>query len=194
MDHPDWPAFMAAILAEPDDDTVRLVAADFLEENGDADRAAFIRIQCALARVEAKSLEADELRKKERAFLGSMSMFRLLWAAEACPELVRVQPPARGDSPLALPRVEGAERLTWRRGFVEQVTCPATEWLKHGVAVRRASPVREVRLHGCFPVPRDHWYANLDALRGLPRVWIDMDSEGWLQQWLPGTKVEDIPF
>ena len=37
MDHPDWPAFIAAIVANPDDDTARLVAADFLEENGDAD-------------------------------------------------------------------------------------------------------------------------------------------------------------
>ena len=74
MKHPDWPAFLAAIIAEPDEDTLRLVAADFLEENGDSNRAAFIRAQVGLARLEAsglsKSLEADELRKKERAFLG----------------------------------------------------------------------------------------------------------------------------
>ncbi len=118
MDHPDWPAFMAAILADPDDDTVRLVAADFLEENGDPDRAAFVRIQCALARVDAKSLEADALRKKERAFLGPYSTFRPLWSAEACPELVRI-----GERM----HVEGVERLTWCRGFVERVTCPAAE-------------------------------------------------------------------
>ncbi len=48
-EHPDWPAFMAAIVADPDDDTVRLVAADYLEEHGDPDRAAFIRIQVELA-------------------------------------------------------------------------------------------------------------------------------------------------
>ncbi len=53
MTHPDWPAFLAAIVADPDDDTVRLVAADFLDENGHADRAAFIRVQVALARLEA---------------------------------------------------------------------------------------------------------------------------------------------
>ena len=38
MEHPDWPAFLNAIVAEPDEDTPRLVAADFLEENGEPDR------------------------------------------------------------------------------------------------------------------------------------------------------------
>ena len=38
-------AFWAAIRANPDDDTVRLVYADWLEENGDEARAEFIRVQ-----------------------------------------------------------------------------------------------------------------------------------------------------
>ncbi len=189
MNHPDWPAFVAAIVADPDDDTVRLVAADFLEENGDPDRAAFIRIQCALARLEAdklgKSLEADTLRAKERAFLGPLSTSRLFWALDACPELVRMG---------AQMHVEGAERLTWRRGFVERVTCPATEWLKHGVAVRARQPVRSVELGECGRITRDEWYAHLGALRGLQHVRLDTIDEGWLQRWLPETKVIDIPF
>lgn len=37
---------MAAILAAPEDDLPRLVFADWLEENGEADRAEFIRVQC----------------------------------------------------------------------------------------------------------------------------------------------------
>ncbi|MDB5313612.1 MAG: hypothetical protein JWO38_7814 [Gemmataceae bacterium] len=40
--------FLAAIRANPDDDTPRLVYADWLEEHGDPDRAAFIRVQCEL--------------------------------------------------------------------------------------------------------------------------------------------------
>src|SRR5579872_2345684 len=44
-------AFLQAICENPDDDTVRLVYADWLEENGEAERAAFIRKQCELARV-----------------------------------------------------------------------------------------------------------------------------------------------
>lgn len=39
---------MAATLAAPDDDIPRLVFADWLEENGEADRAEFIRVQCEI--------------------------------------------------------------------------------------------------------------------------------------------------
>src|SRR4051794_35511686 len=38
-------AFLRAIFDAPDDDLPRLVYADFLEENDDPDRAAFIRVQ-----------------------------------------------------------------------------------------------------------------------------------------------------
>lgn len=44
-------ALLAAIAHEPDDDTPRLVYADWLEEYGKAARAEFIRVQCELARV-----------------------------------------------------------------------------------------------------------------------------------------------
>ena len=39
-------AFLRAIFDAPEDDTPRLVYADFLQENGEEDRAAFIRWQC----------------------------------------------------------------------------------------------------------------------------------------------------
>ena len=46
----DLDALRLAVLAAPDDDLPRLVYADCLEENGDPDRAAFIRAQIELAR------------------------------------------------------------------------------------------------------------------------------------------------
>jgi uncharacterized protein (TIGR02996 family) len=202
MEHPDWPAFLAAIVENPDDDTARLVAADFLEENGEPDRAAFVRVQVELARLEAagqgKSLEADELRKRERAFLGPLSMDRQFWAAEACPELVRVASRGAGRDPLEGMTVEGAERLTWRRGFVEGVNCRAEEWLRHGEAVRRRNPVHTVILTGCDRMTRDDWYAAMAALTGLRSVQLADAVPGtahWLQNWLPGTDVaEVIPY
>ena len=193
MRHPDWPAFLATIVAEPDDDTRRLVAADFLEECGEADRAAFIRVQIELARLYASELsgspEAAALRKKERGFLGPKSEKPHLWAAEECPELVRPDPRGRL-------RFEGTERLTWRRGFVEEVRCPAGEWLRHGVAVRARNPVRVVRLTECEHPARDAWYAGLDSLRGLRLVDLISGEElaNWLRPWLPGTEVVAIPF
>lgn len=46
----DADALLAAVCAEPDDDTPRLVFADYLDEAGEPERAAFIRVQIALAR------------------------------------------------------------------------------------------------------------------------------------------------
>jgi uncharacterized protein (TIGR02996 family) len=50
-------ALLAAIVAEPDDDTPRLVYADWLEEHSDAEQAAFIRdsIKLSLTKPTAKS-------------------------------------------------------------------------------------------------------------------------------------------
>jgi uncharacterized protein (TIGR02996 family) len=42
-------AMINSIIANPDDDTPRLVYADLLEEHGDIDGANFIRVQCVLA-------------------------------------------------------------------------------------------------------------------------------------------------
>ena len=42
--------FIEAIRDAPEDDTHRLVYADWLEDHGDSDRAEFIRVQCELAR------------------------------------------------------------------------------------------------------------------------------------------------
>ncbi len=44
-------AFLADIIANPDDDAPRLIFADWLEDNGEGDRAEFIRVQCELDRL-----------------------------------------------------------------------------------------------------------------------------------------------
>ncbi len=64
----DAERFLAAIVANPDDDTLRLVYADWLEENGDAERAEFIRLQIAEAQTRApgsrRSMELLERNRK----------------------------------------------------------------------------------------------------------------------------------
>src|SRR4051812_38903581 len=45
----DETALLKAIIAHADEDTPRLAYADWLDENGDPDRAAFIRVQIRLA-------------------------------------------------------------------------------------------------------------------------------------------------
>jgi uncharacterized protein (TIGR02996 family) len=54
-------ALLAAILANPYDDTVRLAFADWCDENGEADRAEFIRMQIQFANSLEPGSEADTL-------------------------------------------------------------------------------------------------------------------------------------
>jgi uncharacterized protein (TIGR02996 family) len=54
-------AFIQAILAEPEDDTSRLVFADWLEERGQEARAAWIRASCKLAQVSSSDPSRSEL-------------------------------------------------------------------------------------------------------------------------------------
>jgi len=195
-EHPEWAAFMSAIIANPDDDTVRLVAADYLEENGNPDRAAFIRIQVQLARIEAdgegKSLEADHFRAKERAFLSPLSMYPMLWAAEECPELVRMPDRGGGRDPLEAVTVEGADRLRWHRGFLFAVRCSAEEWRSHARAILARQPIMELSLTKCITVTTPEWLAMVPTLTGLKKLGIgntDVQRLEWLRQQLPGVRV-----
>src|SRR5947209_6126110 len=61
----DESAFVAAILAAPDDDGPRLVFADWLEERGDTDRSEFIRVQIELARPPLEPARRNQLRRRE---------------------------------------------------------------------------------------------------------------------------------
>jgi len=54
-------AFLRAIFDAPDDDTPRLVYADFLEENGEAERAEFIRVTCEQQRLVRTATTREEL-------------------------------------------------------------------------------------------------------------------------------------
>ncbi|HEY1192381.1 MAG TPA: TIGR02996 domain-containing protein, partial [Gemmata sp.] len=66
----DLLALIRAAKEQPDEDTIRLVIADWLDEHGDAgDRAnaALIRLQCELARLSDYDPRGTELRKQEEA-------------------------------------------------------------------------------------------------------------------------------
>ena len=62
-------AFLAAILAAPDDDAPRLIYADWLDEQGQPERAEFIRVQCTLARLPDGDKRREELEARNRALL-----------------------------------------------------------------------------------------------------------------------------
>ncbi len=149
-------AFLRGIREQPDDDGIRLVYADALEERGDP-RSEFIRVQVALAaciacrsavtgRRTAGLLESGYLWEPCRACRPLLHRERELLAEDG-PELARL-----GDRYFSTPEGQGFWLGEWcfhvvfRRGFVEQVTCPLSAWLSHAAAIRAAQPVRDVTL------------------------------------------------
>jgi uncharacterized protein (TIGR02996 family) len=65
----DFESLLRAAFANPDDDTARLVLADYLEENDQPDRAALIRAQCELSRLSKTDAGWQELAAREKALL-----------------------------------------------------------------------------------------------------------------------------
>ena len=63
--------FLDAVLADPADDGVRLVYADWLEDHGQSERAEFVRLQIELARLPQYDARAAVLRWRERFLLVS---------------------------------------------------------------------------------------------------------------------------
>jgi uncharacterized protein (TIGR02996 family) len=62
-------ALRRAVLAEPDEDTPRLIYADWLDENGQAERAEFIRAQIEAVRADPGSRQAREARARADTLL-----------------------------------------------------------------------------------------------------------------------------
>jgi len=81
----DHDALLAAICANPREDTPRLVFADWLEENGQAERAAFIRTDVAMAQRD----EWDAERLRWEAFLTPSDLLAQPWFATTFPALPR---------------------------------------------------------------------------------------------------------
>lgn len=117
--------FLGAILAQPDDDTPRLVYADWLEEHGDADRARFIRAQCELTR-----LPAWDRRHQELTWVANDLYARhgARWRAE-------------------LPALDGIAWGEFERGFVSTIrVAHLADLYRNDVAISTVSPVYRAEL------------------------------------------------
>lgn len=88
--------FLEQIIAHPDDDTPRLIFADWLEEQGETARAEFIRVQVERATLPAWDARQLHLRLRERALLKQHG----------------------GEWKRELPQIEGVVWEEFRRGFV----------------------------------------------------------------------------
>src|SRR5688572_230945 len=120
----DAEPFLQRIRAYPDDDSHRLIYADWLDEQGapEVHRAAFIRVQVALAGLPRDDPRRSLLLVEERALLDAN---REHWEA-----------PLRGL----------ASGLQFRRGFVDEVNVTARQYLRHAEGLFAAGPIRHLHL------------------------------------------------
>jgi uncharacterized protein (TIGR02996 family) len=114
----DRDALFQAVLHAPDDDAPRLVFADWLDENGEADRAEFIRVQCRLARLPFYEPDTSGLAGRAHELL---VRHRRAWRI---PDL--------------------AARQEFRRGFVETIALRPDPFFARAADLYRRAPLRWV--------------------------------------------------
>jgi uncharacterized protein (TIGR02996 family) len=113
----DEAALLAAIIAHPDENTPRLMYADWLDENGQPERAEFIRLQCAV--------EMDEVAEERAAVLEARN---------------------RGKWLIGLPQFT-AGRWVFQRGFPEEIHAAGRFFLERYDAFARVPWLRSVWLY-----------------------------------------------
>lgn len=122
----DRAALLAAVLANPDEDTPRLVYADWLDENGDENdhaRARFIRLQCEASRHGPGSRARNDLEREARQV---STQHGKDWGSE-------------------LEGVVVAGHTDWSRGFVDGVMMYSKRFVADGARVFATQPVRFVK-------------------------------------------------
>jgi uncharacterized protein (TIGR02996 family) len=127
----DKDALLRAIAEYLEEDTPRLMYADYLDEEGDHARAEFIRVQCALARTDEDDPERERLRAREGKLL---ERHRVAWAAP-------VERVLGGYTLATGYRVEWHSAFTtFRRGFVADITLEPPALVQFGGLLFRDVP------------------------------------------------------
>ena len=153
-------ALLAAICANPDDDTPRLVYADWLQENGDPDRAEFIRLECRLAMWNhdfGKEADPDgELARGELCSSKLHAANRFRWLSE----IVGREPyhDANPDYQYGL----------FHRGFVDQVFVYNPEpFLSDWPLIMRITPIKKLLVNCVLSLRRVVEVSEIVRLREL---------------------------
>jgi uncharacterized protein (TIGR02996 family) len=168
-------SFLQAIIDDPEDDALRLVFADWLDENGQPERAEFIRVQIALT----KSQDRETWKR--------------LWARNK--ELKRL---ARNVWNKPIEQFAQSREIDGgfvERGFVESVEAEWPTILDQVDELFRLAPIRHLRL---LPRPGDgmgregltrfaNWMnsrLNRLSARGLPadNIYVRFAASKWLAQ------------
>lgn len=138
-------ALHAAVCANPDDDTPRLVFADWLQEHDEDERAEFIRVQIEAARLPAgKKRAAKEARAKEL-----LDAHEKQWAKQ----IKRFV-----EKPFAGPAYE------FRRGFIETVAVRPVKFLEDIDDLFELAPLRGLHF---FDSGSIDWIAGCERMLSI---------------------------
>lgn len=147
----DTAALLHAVLADPAEDTVRLVYADALEEQGEGDRAEFIRVQVEYAawerRTGSKYIAGPEVRRVSEL----LKFHRADWFAVG-----DMRPWSNGTNDVVW--ITGGVSTAFlylggdvSRGFVSHLTCTTADFLQHAASIFASQPVTGVVLRDKEP-------------------------------------------
>jgi uncharacterized protein (TIGR02996 family) len=181
---------LRSILERPDDDTPRLIFADWCEDNGEADRAEFIRAQ--MAAVGGK--------------MPSRWPWSVWWVPGPFTTRVASRTTATDDS-VILFYVPSDDWVLWHRGFVEAISLPLAAFMEHARDLFAAYPIISVTLTDREPIDVERaqgddwqivfgWYRwHEDQIGGPeyqrndipPELWDLMDEHLSLELPPPGT-------
>lgn len=196
-DSPDWLALVAGIIACPEADLPRLVAADWLSDRGEEDRGEFIRVQCEIRAFQVGPTPdgRDALHQtanRVHALLRRQQELTGPHVAGAWGENYHrwfVRPRDLHD----LRQIHFGTAVV-RRGFVAEVGCPLAWWVGtgrtpgHGPALVRRHPIERVTVTDREPWPRangGYWWTTDDGARSdLPSaVVIEMSRRAGQPVW-----------
>lgn len=130
--------FLDAICADPEDENMRLVFADWCEEQGDP-RAEFIRVQLALDKLPRTHPWREEMERTEQEL---KRKHLKQWNAPYYKRL----------NTSRLLKQYGRRRSSFRgwdyaRGFIEHLRVEAEAWTKHWQFLKTLGPIRSLKLY-----------------------------------------------
>lgn len=151
---------LCAICENPKEDDPRLRYADWLDENGFAERAEFIRVQVRLAGPfrgcdpicnqetgHGRHCEHnlwDDLRARQQQLLADRHNF-VNWTPSVMHTGSRAGIRYETGGTVGL-FGNGFESATFTRGFVSHIACTAKDWLAHADAITASQPIERVTL------------------------------------------------
>jgi uncharacterized protein (TIGR02996 family) len=154
----DHLAFLSAIRADPTSDTPRLIYADWLEEQGDGDRAEFVRLQMELAHGQWHSREVE----------ARFGQLRLGWLLEGLPPNYRWFSLSDGCFFISGWEAQGFA-LEFRRGILHTVALRCADWYHRGPILVREHLLERVRLVDWEPTSEGQDYWNPGPYRWLAK-------------------------